>query len=234
MNQNLKNKVDSIRRSLKKNGLEMPGTAIESKILDLYPNYETDWNATTRAEVVKSLTQDNQTTEIISVIAPTTEQLATQHQKAETITQQEIEEEEISAIAPLDEDINESAIAPLEEVNTYSELALSNADELIQTAINNAPSDIKQNLLIQYAEREFQSAAELIAFKHQIDSQIDEFLASELHQTATDRNAKWEKLQQKITTNADKNLAERKQSQTNFLGNLQARIAEFSISKQEN
>jgi hypothetical protein len=234
MNQDLKNKVDSIRRSLKNKGFEVSGTAIESKILEMYPNYETDWNATTRAEVVKSLTNDHQTTEIISAIAPTTEQTLIQHQEPENLTQQETEEEGMQTIAPLEEDINESAIAPLEEVNNSSELTLSNADELIQTAINNAPSDIKQNLLIQYAEREFRSAAELIAFKHQIDSQIDEFLANELHQTATDRNAKWEKLQQKITTNADKNLAERKQTQSTFLSNLQARIAEFSISKQDN
>ena len=234
MNQDLKNKVDSIRRSLKNNGLEVPGNAIESKILDLYPNYEIDWNATTRAEVVKSLTNDYQITGIVSTTAPTTEQTLIQYQEPETITQQETEDDGVSAIAPLEEDTNESAIAPLGEDNNSSELTLSNADELIQTAINNAPSDIKQNLLIQYAEREFQSASELIAFKHQIDSQIDEFLANELHQTATDRNAKWEKLQQKITTNADKNLAERQQAQSTFLSNLQARIAEFSIGSQEN
>ncbi|MHC5916111.1 MAG: hypothetical protein ACYTXE_35105 [Nostoc sp.] len=234
MNQDLKNKVDSIRRSLKNRGLEVPGTVIESKILELYPNYETDWNATTRAEVVKSLTQDHQSTEIVSAIAPTTAQPLTQHQEPEPLAQQETEEEAVSAIAPLDEDTNESVIASLEEVNNSSELALSNAEELIQIAIDNAPSDIKQNLLIQYAQREFESASELIAFKHQIDSQIDEFLAKELHKTATDRNAKWERLQQKIATNADKNLAERKQAQSTFLNNLQARIAEFSISKQEN
>jgi hypothetical protein len=230
MNQDLKNKVDSIRRSLKNKGLEVSGTAIESRILEMYPSYETNWNATTRAEVVKSLTNDHQSTEIINAIAPLEDSNLVHHQEVETLTEQE----EVSAIAPLEEDINENAIAPLEEGDNSSELALSNAEELIQTAINNAPSDIKQNLLIQYAEREFQSASELISFKHQIDSQIDEFLANELHQTATDRNAKWETIQQKITSNADKNLVERKQVQSTFLSNLQARIAEFSISKQEN
>ncbi|MBN3924629.1 hypothetical protein [Nostoc sp. NMS4] len=180
------------------------------------------------------LLESKRSSQLVNAIAPTTEQLATQYQEAETLTQQKTEEEGVSAIAPLGEDTNESAITHLDEKNNSSELTLSNADELIQIAIENAPSDIKQNLLIQYAEREFQSASELIAFKHQIDSQIDEFLANELHQTATDRNAKWEKLQQKITTNADKNLAERKQAQSTFLSNLQARIAEFSVSKQEN
>lgn len=175
------------------------------------------------------------------VYTPVTKSLAT-YQDPETLTEQE----EVSAIAPLEEEYlepietseykeeRENVIAPFGEVHSSSELALSNAEELIQQAINNAPSDIKQNLLIQYAEREFQSASELIAFKHQIDSQIDDFLASELHRTATDRNSKWDKLQQNITSNADKNLAERKQSQTTFLSNLQARIAEFSISSQEN
>lgn len=163
------------------------------------------------------------------VYTPVTESLAT-YQETETLTEQE----DVTAIALREEDNNENAIAPLGEGNTSSELALSNAEELIQQAINNAPSDIKQNLLIQYAEREFQSASELIAFKHQIDSQIDNFLANELHQVATDRNNKWDRLQQKITTNADKNLAERTQSRSSFLSNLQARIAEFSISKQEN
>ncbi|MBD0263125.1 MAG: hypothetical protein ICV78_10480 [Tolypothrix sp. Co-bin9] len=175
------------------------------------------------------LLESKRSSQVGSAIAPLTDSSLVQHQKAETFTEQE----KMHTIAPLDEDINESAIAPLEGDNNSSEITLSTAEELIQTAIDNAPSDIKQNLLIQYAEREFQSAAELIAFKHQIDSQIDEFIANELHQTATERNAKWESLQQKITSNADKNLAERKQAQSNFLSNLQARIAEFSISKQE-
>ncbi|MEH2078455.1 MAG: hypothetical protein V7K89_00080 [Nostoc sp.] len=42
MSKELKNKVDSIRRTLKNNALEVSGTAIEMKILELYPNYETD------------------------------------------------------------------------------------------------------------------------------------------------------------------------------------------------
>jgi hypothetical protein len=170
----------------------------------------------------------SRSSQVGSAIAPTTPPTLVQHQETENLSQDETEDDEVSAIAPLEEDTNESAIALLGEGNNSSELALANADELIQQAIESAPSDIKQNLLIQYAEREFQSAAELISFKHQIDSQIDDFLAKELHQTATDRNDKWERLQQKITTNADKNLAERKQSQSNFLGNLQARIAQFS------
>jgi len=156
----------------------------------------------------------NRSSQVGSAIAPTTPPTLVQSQEPENLSQEETEDDEVSAIAPLEEGTNESAIAPLEEGNNSSELALANADELIQQAIESAPSDMKQNLLIQYAEREFQSAAELISFKHQIDSQIDDFLAKELHQTATDRNDKWERLQQKITTNADKNLVERKQSQS--------------------
>lgn len=111
MSKELKNKVDSIRRTLKNNALEVSGTAIEMKILELYPNYETDWNSDTHTEVIKAITKDHQSTEIVNVIMPTTAPTLTQHQEAETRTEQETMDDRMQMIAPLEEDNNEGAIA---------------------------------------------------------------------------------------------------------------------------
>lgn len=231
MAKHLKNKVDSIRRTLKNNALEVSAAVIESKILELYPNHQIDWSSDVRLEVIKSVTNDHKLSETVSAIAPMVNaspnaQPLSQLQEPEICAEEELEDEEVSTMPKA---VN---YALIEEGNKSSELALSKATELIQEAIESAPSDMKQNLLIQYAEREFQSAADLITFKNEIDNQIDNFLASELHQTATARNSKWDKLQRDITTNANKELAQRKEKESNFLGNLQARIAEFSGSQE--
>ncbi|MBE8969275.1 hypothetical protein IQ277_24560 [Nostocales cyanobacterium LEGE 12452] len=89
------------------------------KILELYPNYETDWNSDTRTEVIKAITKDHQSTEIVNAIATPAAQLTTQNQEVETLTEQEIQDDGMQAIAPLGEDNNKGAIA-LDE-NDYSD-----------------------------------------------------------------------------------------------------------------
>ncbi|MBD6619708.1 hypothetical protein FNW02_28795 [Komarekiella sp. 'clone 1'] len=63
----LKNKVDSIRRTLKTKGIEVSGTVIESKLLEMFPNFESDWCPDARSEVIKALTSDLQPTELATV-----------------------------------------------------------------------------------------------------------------------------------------------------------------------
>jgi dipeptidyl aminopeptidase/acylaminoacyl peptidase len=127
MSKVLKNKVDSIRRTLKNNGLELSGTAIEEKILEMYPNYESDWSSDNRIEVIKAFTKDHQVSEIVSsIVAPLSESL-TQLQEAEPFVQQEIEDIE-------DEEINivheEELKDTLSEINQDNQsLAVTNTDK---------------------------------------------------------------------------------------------------------
>jgi hypothetical protein len=121
MSKGLKNKVDSIRRTLKNNALEVSGTAVESKILEMYPNYETDWTSDVRAEVIKAITQDHQSTEIVNYTSPIQEPL-TQNQESEIFAQEETEEEEVNTMPMA---VN---YAPPEANNSHS-LAVTNADK---------------------------------------------------------------------------------------------------------
>lgn len=61
----LKNKVDSIRRTLKAKNITVTSQEIENKILELCSNYPDDWCSDIRIEVIKTLTKDNQTTELV-------------------------------------------------------------------------------------------------------------------------------------------------------------------------
>lgn len=117
MSKGLKNKVDSIRRTLKNNALEVSAAAIESKILELYPNYETDWSSDVRTKVIKAITQDHQSTEIVNYASPVQEPL-TQHQESEIFTQ----EKTVNAMPTA---VNYA----LPETNNSHSLAVTNADK---------------------------------------------------------------------------------------------------------
>lgn len=173
-------------------------------------------NVTTDQIIAGAEYLTNQRTNQLVVVSDEADTNLIHHNEPEKLTQQEEEENTVSAIAPLGEDKETNAIA-LQET------------QLIQETINNAPNDIKQDLLVQYAEREFQSATELIAFKNEIDSQIDNFLASELHKQTAARNDKWANAHRNIADNATNELTKRRQFRDNFLGDLQARIAEFKF-----
>ncbi len=128
MGKDLKNKVDSIRRTLKNNALEVSGTVIESKILEMYPNYETDWSNDVRAEVIKAITQDQQSTEIVSTMpatinhaSPVQEPLS-QHQESEIFAQEETEDEEVNTMP-----MAVNYVPP--EINNSQSLAVTNADK---------------------------------------------------------------------------------------------------------
>lgn len=99
MSKDLKNKVDSIRRTLKNNSLEISATVIHCKILELYPNHQIDWNSDVRAEVIKSVTNDYRLSQAASAIAPIVDeplvQELTKFQESETFTEEELEDKEI-------------------------------------------------------------------------------------------------------------------------------------------
>lgn len=63
----LKNKVDSIRRTLKAQGIVATTQEIESKILELCPDFPDDWNSDVRSEVIKALSKTTQSTELATV-----------------------------------------------------------------------------------------------------------------------------------------------------------------------
>ena len=128
MSKGLKNKVDSIRRTLKNNALEVSGTVIESKILESYPNHETDWNSDVRAEVIKAIIQDHQSTEIVSAMpapvnyASSVQEPLTQYQESEIFAQEEREDEEVNTMPST---VNYALL----ETNNSQSLAVTNVDK---------------------------------------------------------------------------------------------------------
>ncbi|WP_414530103.1 hypothetical protein [Nodularia chucula] len=115
----LKNKVDSIRRTLKAKGInEVTATQIETKILELCPDFPDDWCSDIRTEVINSLVADLKTPE---------------HEHTELAPL----ESELDTTAPLETPEDLETIAPLETSNhlvenTQSgELALPETSELV-------------------------------------------------------------------------------------------------------
>lgn len=130
MIKSLKNKVDSIRRTLKNHhGLEIAGTLIESKILEMCPEYPEDWCPDLRTEIIKSITKDMQSTDVApvnrtvnSINTPTNSDNLIAHKEPKT----HILQEETSVLAPPEESekIN---------INASGEITLSNIDKRILT-----------------------------------------------------------------------------------------------------
>lgn len=85
------------------------------------------------------LLESKRSSQLVSAIAPTTEQLATQYQEAETFTQEETEEEEVSAIA-LDEGDSSDSDKRALTVQKSQELGIRLSD----TEINLIADSIEQ------------------------------------------------------------------------------------------
>ena len=66
----LKNKIDSIRRTLKTKGIEIKAVEIELKILELCPNFPDDWCSDVRHEVIKALTKGKQSSKLAIIEEP--------------------------------------------------------------------------------------------------------------------------------------------------------------------
>ncbi|WP_414553516.1 hypothetical protein [Anabaena sp. CCY 0017] len=127
----LKNKVDSIRRTLKAKGInEVTATQIEAKILELCPDFPDDWCSDIRTEVINNLVADLKTPELEHT------ELAPVESELETTPSLETSEE-LQTIAPLETPKDLETIAPLETSNhlvenTQSgELALQETSELV-------------------------------------------------------------------------------------------------------
>ncbi|MBE9053442.1 hypothetical protein IQ243_24145 [Nostocales cyanobacterium LEGE 11386] len=84
----LKNKVDSIRRTLKAKGIaEVTAAQIEAKILDLCPDFPDDWCSDIRSEVINSLIKDLQPSELAT--APAKDSGNTHTEKVSKLEQSE-------------------------------------------------------------------------------------------------------------------------------------------------
>ena len=125
MSKDLKNKIDSIRRALKTKNIVVSSTEIETKILELCPNFPDDWSSDIRSEVIKALRNANQSSELS--VVENVEALSldnAQYQDAEVLTETITEQ---SSIATASEDLSQLAIA--DTVNLGS-MVTSKAAEL--------------------------------------------------------------------------------------------------------
>jgi len=117
MSKELKNKIDSIRRTLKNKELEVAGTVVELKILELCPNFPDDWCPDTRTEIINALVKELQPQDTIRAIA--------YPEEPETLTEQE---EERSAIAPVEKDENTIAAGVIAPTDNQA-LVISDTDK---------------------------------------------------------------------------------------------------------
>ena len=244
MNQDLKNKVDSIRRSLKNNALEVSGTVIEMKILEMYPNYETDWNSTTRAEVVKSVTNDHKLSETVSALAkpafgiapvvdaPPSMQPLTQLQGSEIFAKEELEEDddegEVTAINPLEID----QAGELAAVEDRAELVASTAQSMgIQLQLSEI-QNIAYN--VDYSGDSLgESIADIraaittfVEYKAQINQQKINHMIGEVRATVNQRN---QETSQRLNNGLSQIARDIKQANTDFKSQVKSALECFAI-----
>ncbi len=242
MSKDLKNKVDSIRRTLKNNSLEVSATVIESKILELYPNHQTDWNSDVRAEVIKSVTNDYKLSQTISAIAPIVDtppaQRLTQIQRSEIFAEEELEEEELTEIYEEDEEVN--AIAPLEHnqagelatVEDKSELVASTAQsmgiELQLSEIQNIASNIDYS-----GDSLDESIADIraaittfVEYKAQVNQQKINHMITEVRATVNQRN---QETSQHLNNGLGQIAKDIKEADTDFKSQVKSALQYFAI-----
>lgn len=168
----LKNKVDSIRRTLKTKGIEVDSPTIESKIFELYPDFEDEWSSDARGDVVRALIKDLQPNQLaiteietdiqppaiqeidINEIAPPEEvtdddkrAMALQKTQELNIT---LTDAEINSIADSVENCGESLDELLGELETA---LIAYIDH--KTQLNNQKIDTTLDNVVAYAEQKF-------------------------------------------------------------------------------
>lgn len=236
MSKNLKNKVDSIRRTLKNNSLEVLGTVIESKILELYPNHETQWNNDGRAEVIKSITNDHKITETINAIASPTSKTITHYQEVETLTQEEIQEEELDILTPVEESIESpeyeedevSAIALAEKADLVTATAQDMGIELKLSEVESIASDLDYSGdSLEEGISNIESAiTAFVEYKAQVNQQKINHMIDEVRATVSQRN---QETSQHLNNGLNQIAQDIKQANTDFKSSVRSALKCFAI-----
>lgn len=159
----LKNKIDSIRRALKTKNIVVPSAEVESKILELCPDFPNDWCSDIRTEIIKALIFANQsselapveTQEIISVDTAQFEESISDSELFQSITpleeletdsyeelEEELEDEEVNAITPLEHDQAGELATVEEKSELVASTAVSMGIELQLSEIQNIASNV--------------------------------------------------------------------------------------------
>lgn len=243
MSKDLKNKVDSIRRTLKNNSLEVSAIVIESKILELYPNHQTDWNSDVRAEVIKSVTNDYKLSQTISAIAPIVDtppvQPLAQIQRSEIFAEEELEEEELTEIYEEEEqEIN--AIAPL-DIDQAGELAtVEDKSELVASTAHSMGIELQlseiQNIAsnVDYSGDSLgESIADIraaittfVEYKAQVNQQKINHMITEVRATVNQRN---KETSQRLNNGLSQIARDIKEGDTDFKSQVKSALQCFAI-----
>ncbi|MBD2365197.1 hypothetical protein H6G36_29270 [Anabaena minutissima FACHB-250] len=124
----LKNKVDSIRRTLKTQGFEVASPVIESKIFELYPDFEDEWSSDARTEIIKALIRDLQPNNLAITEVDTDIQPPAIQEINTDIQPPAIQEIDLDQVAQLTVPTEETAIAVTEDDKRA--MALQKSQEL--------------------------------------------------------------------------------------------------------
>lgn len=229
MSKDLKNKVDSIRRTLKNNSLEVSATVIESKILELYPNHQVDWNSDVRAEVIKSVTNDYKLGQTASAIAPIVDELPaqvfSQIQESETFIEEELEEEEV-----LEGEYDQAG--ELATVEDKSELVASTAQsmgiELQLSEIQNIASnmDCSGDSLGESIAHIRAAITTFVEYKAQVNQQKINHMITEVRATVNQRN---KETSQRLNNGLSQIAKDIKEADTDFKSQVKSALQCFAI-----
>jgi hypothetical protein len=99
-------------------------------------------------------------------------------------------------------------------------------DEVLAT-INSQPEALKQDLLVAYAEKQFSTVQDFLAFKEAVDSRVNAFFSSQLAKQQEKESAKWDGTLKSFQTTTDKEAVKRQSYFQEYLSKLESRISEF-------
>jgi hypothetical protein len=99
-------------------------------------------------------------------------------------------------------------------------------DEVLAT-INSQPEALKQDLLVAYAEKQFSTVQDFLAFKEAVDSRVNAFFSSQLAKQQQQESGKWDATLQSFKTTTEKEAVKRQSHFQEYLQNLDTRISEF-------
>lgn len=194
----------------------------ESMIVEqfLFGDEPTEFNLTMiepTTEAIEPVTDESVC--VISEIPTVTTELATVSEGNST--------EATETLAAIEEEENKTPDSSI-VVSEPTSVIFNQQVEAMQLTLQSAPSEIRQDLIAQYAEKQFNDVADLLAAKSQIDSTIRNYLNQELEKQQTEDTNYWLAVEQKFKENNQKEVAKRQQNFQSVLDNLKTKIREYS------
>ncbi|KYC40710.1 hypothetical protein WA1_24015 [Scytonema hofmannii PCC 7110] len=124
---------------------------------------------------------------------------------------------------------NESALSVQNEVSNVPANTTQNKP-IVQHILESAPNELREELIIEYANNQLSSAAEVLQIKQAIDEKVRNFLAIQM-QKSNEENSNF--YTEVVNDYKEKSIVEaekRTERFQNLLSNFDTRLAEFKLN----